>query len=199
MHLTFVVILCLSQLSQVRPNSQIVYKSTNIECFPDPAFVVNSSCRIKAVNWNKAVAQMDCDLITPLANTSVQIEVFKKSDNNRYHPFLVNVTVNMCDVISKRNFIPYGTIFWKILKKHTNVNHSCPIMPGHLIARNLYIDENILPRFPLAFYQIYLKVIENYADRSSRTAGVIKFYVQAREMVKTKNKTRYKKGTYMSI
>ncbi|EDV90453.1 GH22264 [Drosophila grimshawi] len=89
---------------------------------------------------------MDCDLIFPLSNTSVskhnqcvpylcriiqvifqvRIELLKKSYTNRYNPFLINVTVNMCDVIAKRNFIPYGTIFWKILKKYTNVNHSCP-------------------------------------------------------------------------
>jgi len=56
-----------------------------------------------------------------------RLEFFKKGYNNRYHPFLVNVVINMCDVISKRNFIPYGTIFWKILKEYSNVNHSCPL------------------------------------------------------------------------
>ncbi|KRF78559.1 uncharacterized protein [Drosophila virilis] len=166
----------------------IVYRSTNIECFPDPAFAVNSTCRIRAVNWNKAVAQMDCDLITPLANTSVQLELFKKSDNNRYHPFLVNVTVNMCDVISKRNFMPYGTIFWKIIKEHTNVNHSCPIRPGHLIARNLYIDESFLPRFPLGFYKISIKLLETYMDHPKRSVGIIKYYFQVKQMVKAKKK-----------
>ncbi|EDV90323.1 GH23712 [Drosophila grimshawi] len=104
----------------------VVYKTTNIECLPDPSYVENATCFLKAVNWNKAVAQMDCDLIFPLSNTSVRIELLKKSYTNRYNPFLINVTVNMCDVIAKRNFIPYGTIFWKILKKYTNVNHSCP-------------------------------------------------------------------------
>ncbi|XP_064547026.1 uncharacterized protein LOC135434384 [Drosophila montana] len=172
----------------LRADSVIVYKSTNLECFPDPAFAVNVTCRIKAVNWNKAVAQMDCDLVSPLANTSVQIEVFKKSDNNRYHPFLVNVTVNMCDVMSRRNFMPYGTIFWKIIKEHTNVNHSCPIRPGHLTARNLFIDESFLPRFPLGFYQTSLKIVENSIDRPSRFAGIIKYYFQVKEMVKPKKK-----------
>lgn len=61
----------LSQLGD-RP---IIYKSTNIECMPDPRYVVNSTCLVKAINWNKAVVNMDCDLILPLRNMTVKIYV----------------------------------------------------------------------------------------------------------------------------
>lgn len=52
----------------------MVFKMKKIECLPDPQFVMNSVCVVKAVNWNKAVAQMDCDLIRPLRNLSVSKE-----------------------------------------------------------------------------------------------------------------------------
>lgn len=50
---------------------QIVYKSTNLVCQPHPKFVENATCKVKALSWNKAVLNMDCDLIKPLRNPSV--------------------------------------------------------------------------------------------------------------------------------
>ncbi|XP_017958340.1 uncharacterized protein LOC108652660 [Drosophila navojoa] len=179
------IIFYLWHLYRVCADSPLVYKSTNIECFPDPAFAVNATCYLKAINWNKAVAHMDCDLVLPLANTSVHIELFKRDYSNRYHPFLVNAVVNVCDIISKRNFLTYGMMFWKVIKKYTNVNHSCPIK-GHLLARNLYIDEKLMPNFPQGFYQISLKFFENYPIGPARFVGTVKFYVNVKEMVKIK-------------
>jgi len=49
-----------------------------------------------------------------------------KDYSNQYKPFLVDVSIKMCEVIEKRNFIPYGVIIWKLFKRFTNVNHSCP-------------------------------------------------------------------------
>ncbi|KAH8261383.1 hypothetical protein KR044_008119 [Drosophila immigrans] len=170
-------------------NTQMVFKTTNIECIGNPKYVANSTCLVKARNWNKAVAYMDCDLVLPLRNTSVHMELFKKGYSNRYHPFLINVAFNMCDIIAKRNFIPYGTMFWKIIREFTNVNHSCPYI-GHMYARNLFIDANntFMPKFPLGFYMVSFRIIENYPDRPSEHAGLIKYYVHAAEMVQIKKR-----------
>ncbi|KAH8411030.1 hypothetical protein KR222_007454, partial [Zaprionus bogoriensis] len=167
----------------------IVYKSTNLECLPHPKFVENATCKVKALNWNKAVLHMDCDLIKPLRNPTVRVQLFKKNYSNQYHPFLINVVFNLCDIISKRNFIPYGKIVWNVLKQHSNVNHSCPFA-GHLMARNLYIDANnsIIPIFPLGFYLLSMDVVENYGEDKSEPAGIIKYYIQVAEMVKIKQK-----------
>lgn len=59
-------------------------------------------------------------------NQQIHMELFKKGYNNEYHPFLINVIFNLCDIISKRNFLPYGKMAWKIVRQFTNVNHSCP-------------------------------------------------------------------------
>jgi len=55
------------QLSE--PN--IVYKLKNIECSTVPGFSANASCHIRAINWNKAVAEMDVYLLRPLYNITV--------------------------------------------------------------------------------------------------------------------------------
>lgn len=54
------------------------------------------------------------------------MKLYKKDYNNQYHPFLINAMFNLCDIIAKRNFIPYGKIVWSVVKQYTNVNHSCP-------------------------------------------------------------------------
>lgn len=52
----------------------IVYKSLNMECTTEPRYAINSACRIKARNWNLAVAHMDVYLILPLRNVSVRYQ-----------------------------------------------------------------------------------------------------------------------------
>lgn len=52
-------------------DAPVVYKSINIECNSLPKYAVNVSCEIKALNWNKAVVNVDVDLVRPLRNTSV--------------------------------------------------------------------------------------------------------------------------------
>ncbi|XP_051859494.1 uncharacterized protein LOC127565382 [Drosophila albomicans] len=87
------------RLLQVCVNTEMVFKTTNIVCTGNPKYVENVICSVKARNWNNAVAYMDCDLVLPLQNTTFHLEVFKKGYNNRYHPFLVNVMIKMCDVM----------------------------------------------------------------------------------------------------
>ncbi|EDV93960.1 GH25271 [Drosophila grimshawi] len=164
----------------------VVYKTTNIECLPDPSYVENATCFVKAVNWNKAVAQMDCDLIFPLSNTSLRTTAFKKDYSNQYQPFLIDVNFNVCDAISKRNFMAYGVIFNTILKQFTNVNHSCPV-DGHLLARNVYIDAHLIPPFPLGFY-LWSNIFREHINNTIEHIGTVKFYFQAMEPVVSKKK-----------
>lgn len=56
----------------------------------------------------------------------MHVQVLKKGYNNQYTPFLIDVTFNVCDVLSKRTFMTYATIYRKLLARFTNVNHSCP-------------------------------------------------------------------------
>ncbi|XP_033153444.1 uncharacterized protein LOC117136580 isoform X3 [Drosophila mauritiana] len=49
----------------------IVYKLKNIECSTVPGFSANASCRIRAINWNKATAEMDVYLLRTLYNITI--------------------------------------------------------------------------------------------------------------------------------
>ncbi|XP_017004677.3 uncharacterized protein [Drosophila takahashii] len=130
------------------------------------------------------VVNMDCFMIVPLVNPVVRVQVFVKDYSNQYKPFLVDVTVKMCEVIEKRNFIPYGVIMWKLFKRFTNVNHSCPFS-GQLTARDGYLDTSLLPPFPQGLYQISLIVTDMKAY-----VGTMKFFIQAMEQIKSKKPSR---------
>ncbi|KAH8389912.1 hypothetical protein KR200_003844, partial [Drosophila serrata] len=166
----------------------IVYKMKNIECITSPAYSANASCCIKAINWNKAVAQMDVDLVRPLHNISVRLQVFKKDYSNQFQPFLIDVNINLCDILSRRNFLPYGLIILKITQRFSNFNHSCPFA-GHLMARDAYIDESIMPITPpLGFYKMNITIMENYQNTAAAHVGGIIWYSQVMLPVKKKIK-----------
>ncbi|XP_017148936.1 uncharacterized protein LOC108159854 [Drosophila miranda] len=170
---------------------KVIYKTTNLECFTVPKLSTNASCILKAINWNMAVAQMDVYFLQPVNNMTVRIKVFKQDYSNKYHPFLVDVLVNLCDIIGRRNHSPYGKYMWNLIKRYTNFNHSCPFV-GHMFARDLFIDESVVPiKLPLGYYQVSLTSFENYRDKPPLCLGTIKLYAQSMIPVTSKrNRTK---------
>ncbi|XP_030246498.1 uncharacterized protein LOC108658156 [Drosophila navojoa] len=168
-----------------------IYKIKKIECLINSKFVSEPLCFVKAINWNKAIAQMDCYILQPIRNVTVRLRVYKQDYNNQYQPFLIDVIFNMCNVLSKRNFSPYGVIIRKLCERYSNFNHSCPFV-GHLMARDLYVDENLLPAFPLGFYQFSIFIMENHINDYDYI-GEIKLFVHAMEMVQL-NRRKPKKN-----
>ncbi|XP_037713644.1 uncharacterized protein LOC119549565 [Drosophila subpulchrella] len=164
--------------------AQLVYKLTKVECQVNQTRVSNFSCHVKAINWNMALLNMDAFVIIPLLNPVIRTQVFKKDYSNQYKPFLVDVSIKICEVIEKRNFIPYGVILFKIMKRFTNVNHSCPFS-GPLTARNGYLDTSLLPPFPQGFYQVSLIVVDFHSTNRDYV-GTVKFYLQVMDHIKSK-------------
>jgi len=55
----------------------------------------------------------------------IRVQVFAKDYSNQFQPFLVDVSFNLCEVVGRRNFVPYGVIVWKLFQRFTNANKSC--------------------------------------------------------------------------
>ncbi|KRG00190.1 uncharacterized protein Dwil_GK27194 [Drosophila willistoni] len=187
---TILFVLCyLALVQEMNCEPNIVYKMKNIECHTDPKYSTNASCRVMAINWNKSVANMDVDLVKPLKNISLQLQLFKKDYTNKYQPFLVNVWMNICSILSRQNFLPYGVIVLKVTKSFSNFNHTCPY-EGHLFARGVYLEEQFLPNnLPLGYYRINVKVFET-SPITLDYVGEIAGYVNAMEPIKTKKKNK---------
>ncbi|XP_017040783.1 uncharacterized protein LOC108087765 [Drosophila ficusphila] len=171
-----------------------IYKLKNMECSTVPGFSANASCRIKPVNWNKAVAEMDVDLARTLKNISIRVQFYMRDYSNQYQPFLVDVMINFCNILSKRNFLPYGIMILQVTKRFSNFNHSCPYS-GHLMARDAYFDETFAPNlFPLGFYKVNITIMEGYVRAPSAHVGNIVSYVQVMQAYRSKKKSNRTKS-----
>ncbi|KAH8321660.1 hypothetical protein KR074_011387, partial [Drosophila pseudoananassae] len=156
-----------------------IYKTTNVECGTAPKYSANASCVVKAINWNKAVANMDVYLIGELKNISVRIQIFKRDYTNKMQPFLVDVTINLCDIIQRRSYVPYGRMYWNVLKRYTNINHSCPFS-GHMFSREMYLDEKLIPMvLPLGTYKVTFNFFENFQNKPREFFGYINIFIEA--------------------
>ncbi|KAH8260965.1 hypothetical protein KR044_001107, partial [Drosophila immigrans] len=184
-------------------NRTTVYKFTNTECIANSKYSVNYTCSIKAINWSKSTVFIDFILLRPVFNISVSqmnarylsceayillfqihLRVLKKDYSNQYQPFLIDVRYNLCDLISKRKSLIYGTIVWRIMKRFTNVNHSCPYS-GHVYSRNLFLDESYIPILPIGVYKIIFNFTEDTREQIEFTAKM-SFIFQSMEEYKFK-------------
>ncbi|KAH8333080.1 hypothetical protein KR074_004587, partial [Drosophila pseudoananassae] len=154
-------------------------KSTNVQCNGSTKFTENAVCRLKAHSWEVSLIQMDVILKQPLS-PFIHFQVFQKDYSNRYHPFLINVTFNMCEVIARRNFMPYGAGVWRTVKKYTNANHSCPFT-GHLFARNMTLDVIRWPPFPLGLYYGFFDFLQPFENNVFESFGTVKWYWEISE------------------
>ena len=74
-HNHFVIRHCSFILFYAQHNNDLVFKIQKIDCLPDPKYIANASCRVKAVSWTQSLADMDCDIVIPLRNITVNYTV----------------------------------------------------------------------------------------------------------------------------
>nr|NP_995840.1 uncharacterized protein Dmel_CG33467, isoform A [Drosophila melanogaster]AAS64852.1 uncharacterized protein Dmel_CG33467, isoform A [Drosophila melanogaster] len=166
-------------------DSQLVYKFTKVECQGNQARVKNVSCNVKPINWNTALVNLDCYLIYPLINPTIRVQVFMKDYSNQYKPFLIDATFKLCDVVERKNFLPYAVMVWELFQRFTNVK-SCHIS---LSARNGYLNSSYVPPFPHGQYQI--SVMFSDSNSTNREfVGIVKFFVQAMDEIKIKKRPK---------
>ena len=48
---------------------------------------------------------------------------------NGYKPFLINSTIDCCELVKKRNH-PLGNMIYDMFKHFSNINHTCPYVVG---------------------------------------------------------------------
>ncbi|KAH8345590.1 hypothetical protein KR084_012292, partial [Drosophila pseudotakahashii] len=170
--------------------TELVYRMNRLDCEGNQKRVSNISCKVKPVNWNLALVNMDVILTVPLVDPVIRVQVFVKDYSNQFKPFLIDVTFKICEVIERKNFIPYGVIVWKLSKRFTNINNnnSCPFS-GHLSARNGYLNTSLVPPFPHGFYQIRITFTDANSTKE-QYVGLTNFFLEAMDQRKSKKLPR---------
>ncbi|XP_017070099.2 uncharacterized protein LOC108107194 [Drosophila eugracilis] len=99
-------------------------KMTNVVCESyNKSWIAVHYCRLKAYSRNKTSSNINLTLSEPTSNVFVHVKLMKKY--NGYKPFLVDVTLDGCQFMRKRNN-PTVKIIWNLIKDVSTLNHTCP-------------------------------------------------------------------------
>ncbi|XP_055844865.1 uncharacterized protein LOC129911178 [Episyrphus balteatus] len=109
----------------------------------DPTAIEIELCSVKAINRSTTLMNIIGNYTRPMHSFMINSQLFKKSEI-KYRPFLVNVTDDYCDFMSKNKGGAYLKIVWPIIVDYTNMNHPCPYYGYHYI-KNLPVDEDKIP------------------------------------------------------
>ncbi|XP_058983906.1 uncharacterized protein LOC131804760 [Musca domestica] len=154
-------------------------KITKIVCETHPSFIHNHSCALKPVNRYKTFILMDCWIKTQLRNSSVNLALYVRNSANIYKPFVINATINVCQLFAKSTQGAYGKIIKTIFSRFTNINHSCPFS-GHIFVRNAYWDSSLLPALPQNSYKAVFTFYEGYPLKNYGFVEYFAEYIEKR-------------------
>ncbi|EDW14933.2 uncharacterized protein Dmoj_GI23047 [Drosophila mojavensis] len=102
-------------------------KMTNAVCNSyNKSWVVITQCRLKALQRNKTILNVDMDFIHPVNDIDVRIQILRKG--NGYKPWLFDISFDGCKFMRRPNNPAVKTIF-SIFKEYTTINHTCPYDP----------------------------------------------------------------------
>ncbi|KAH8302574.1 hypothetical protein KR044_008387, partial [Drosophila immigrans] len=123
----------------------VIIKFTNAVCESfDKSWININNCRLRAINRNKTVFNLNITLLHPSNNIFVNMQVFKKA--NGYKPWLFKFTLDVCK-FQRKLYNPTAILMYNVMKEYTNMNHSCPYV-GDQILDGLYIRPELL-RLPI--------------------------------------------------
>ncbi|XP_037943623.1 uncharacterized protein LOC119677113, partial [Teleopsis dalmanni] len=122
---------------------------TNIVCKSfDKEFSEFEYCFLKSVNRSYKYMSLKVKLHKlPITEVKVRYALLKRL--NGYKPFLYNITVNACEFLRSPNN-PVTKIAVAMVKKHSNMNHTCPFDHDLIVEK---LDSNyvvsLLSRLPI--------------------------------------------------
>ncbi|XP_059225914.1 uncharacterized protein LOC131997983 [Stomoxys calcitrans] len=135
------------------------FRFTNIKCAEfDSSFATFTKCRLNMVKRGVVALNVYVKLFQlPVNNVSVNLSLWKKASG--YRPFLYNMTEDFCRFQRNRKRVPFLNIFFNLLVKDSNINHTCPFNHD-IIVKNLVLDEEMFKFLPLpnGEYMFRLKV-----------------------------------------
>uniref|UniRef100_A0A1I8Q0N2 MD-2-related lipid-recognition domain-containing protein n=1 Tax=Stomoxys calcitrans TaxID=35570 RepID=A0A1I8Q0N2_STOCA len=121
---------------------------TNLKCNEfHKEFATFEECRLKMVKRGLVALNLHVKLYQlPVNNISVNLALLKKA--NGYRPFLYNVTTDFCKFLQNPKRVPFVNIFYEMIRKNCNMNHTCPY-DHDPIVRNLTLKEEMFKHLPL--------------------------------------------------
>lgn len=100
--------------------SEKIVKFYKIECVHNDKYISNMTCDLKVIGRNLVQSNGFMILKENVTNAKVSGELFKFE--NRFQPFLINVTFNMCEVSKLKGIEkPLVSTVLKIFERNSNL------------------------------------------------------------------------------
>lgn len=107
----------------------IIFKMTNVICKSyNKSWVIINRCRLKAVQRNMTTFNINLDLLHPLKDLQMRVQVQKKG--NGYKPWLFDFVIDACRYFRRPNN-PAFKMIYGIFK---DFNHTCPYTVSILVC-----------------------------------------------------------------
>ncbi|KAH8302130.1 hypothetical protein KR044_003154, partial [Drosophila immigrans] len=137
----------------------VIFKFTNVVCEShNKSWAVVNYCRLRAINRNKTVFNLNVTLPNQLRNFSVDVQLFKRA--NGYKPWLLTMTVDVCR-FTKKSYNPWAILIYRQFRDFSNINHTCPY-EGDLILKGFYLRHELLGLiFPTGDYLLTMTWISD--------------------------------------
>ncbi|KAH8298372.1 hypothetical protein KR018_011231 [Drosophila ironensis] len=168
---TFGALLFVCQLEYLYAN--LVTRHTNIKCvIDDVSYAEFKTCRLKVLGRGLIGASVYIKLLKlPVETLSINLSSYKKL--NGYHPFLFNVTVDVCHFLKHPNRFNVFYYFFNALEPFMNLNSSCPvkvsILNNDFELKNFVLSDkmfSVVP-VPVGSYMFLIKLITENVPRGT--------------------------------
>ncbi|XP_039480595.1 uncharacterized protein LOC120444734 [Drosophila santomea] len=152
MSFTMIRVFC-TLLLALELRGQSVTRHTNVKCeVLDKSFVEFPICNLKVLGRGIIAENVYIKILKlPVEKISVNFAVYKKLSG--YHPFLFNVTVDLCHYMKHPNPMNIVHYIHIALKPFTNFNHSCPYNVSNnqhdIVVKDFVLTDQMFARIPL--------------------------------------------------
>ncbi|XP_016982136.1 uncharacterized protein LOC108046769 [Drosophila rhopaloa] len=150
-------------------SGDIVTRHTNIKCeINDKSLAEVKVCRLKVLGRGKIGANIHLKILRlPIKTVKIEYSVWKKLSG--YHPFLFNITTDLCHYMKHPNPSNVFFYFYRALTPFINVNHTCPINVSmvrnshDVILKDFVLDDKMFSIFTglKGSFMFLIKLIAN--------------------------------------
>ncbi|SPP75626.1 Hypothetical predicted protein, partial [Drosophila guanche] len=135
-------------------------RHTNIKCEVfDNLYAEAPVCRLNVLGRGIIGANIHIKLLKlPVRKVKINFSVWKKLSG--YHPFLFNVTVDLCHHMKHPNPLTVFYYFYASFLPYINLNHTCPVNHD-IILKNFVLNEQMFSKVPMPIgsYMFMIKIL----------------------------------------
>ncbi|XP_037717650.1 uncharacterized protein LOC119551998 [Drosophila subpulchrella] len=140
---------------------------TNMLCESfNESYASFKNCKLNLLGRGRVGASLYVKLFQlPIDNSRINMAIYRRY--NGFRPFLYNVSVDLCHLLEKNNFLSFEGLVINAIMTRSNLNHSCPYNHD-IILDNLEFSDDFLKTLPLpqGVYKIQLRFASNKVWRA---------------------------------